>query len=89
LTSGMIASNDDLFRKLQGLVEGWCDRRCLRALRAILHGYPMTSMLTEGWGELLIALQNVRAFAREELTEDERSTVEECISAVDRAVHRR
>jgi len=85
----MIASNDELFRTLHGLIEGWCDRRCLRALRAILHGYPMPSLMTDSWGELLKALQDVRAFARDELTEAERRTIEECIRAVDQAVHRR
>ena len=83
-----IQSNDQLFRTLQGLVEGWCDRRCLRALRAILRAYPLTALLTDSWGELLIALKDVRAFAREELTETERSTVDECIMVVDRVVRR-
>jgi hypothetical protein len=79
---------EQLFQNIRGLVEAWCDRRCLRALRAILRGYPLTSPLTDGWGELLIALQDVRAFARDELTADERTAVEDCIRVVDRVVHR-
>jgi hypothetical protein len=75
-----------LFATLQALVEGWCDRRCFRALRAILRGYPLSSPLTDGWGDLLAALQDVRAFAQAELTDAERTTVEECIREVDRAV---
>src|SRR5713101_6555203 len=39
----MEQNTDHLFETLQNLVEGWCDRRCLRALRAILRGYPLTS----------------------------------------------
>jgi hypothetical protein len=74
---------------VQFLVTGWCDRRCLKALRAILAGYPLTSPLTDRWGDLLRALQDVRAFAREELTETERTTVEECIRAVERVLYRR
>lgn len=84
----MIEDNNQLFGSIQGLVEAWCDRRCLRALRNILPGYPLGSPLGEGWGELLIALQNVRAFARNELTADEQKTLEDCIRAVDAALHR-
>jgi hypothetical protein len=80
--------NAHLFDALRTLVEGWCDRRCLKALRAILHGYPLSSPLTDGWGELLIALQDVRAFADHELTDAERSAVDECIRAVERALYR-
>jgi hypothetical protein len=84
----MIENNEQLFASIQKLVEAWCDRHCLGALRRILPGYPLTSPLTDGWGDLLIALQNVRAFARNELTDDEQEVLEECIRAVDSAVHR-
>ena len=84
----MIENNEQLFASIQKLVEAWCDRHCLGALRRILPGYPLTSPLTDGWGELLIALQNVRAFARNELTADEQEVLEECIRAVDSVVHR-
>ncbi len=80
--------NAELFRTLDGLVAAWCDRRCLKALRAVLAGYPLTSPLTDGWGALLTALQDVRAFAGNELTDGERGSVDECIRAVDQAVHR-
>ena len=81
--------NAELFRTLDGLVAGWCDRRCLKALRAMLPGYPLTSPLTDGWGALLTALQDVRASAGKEMTDEERRTVDECIRVVDQAVHRR
>jgi hypothetical protein len=73
---------------VQALVAGWCDRRCLKALRAILAGYPLSSPLTDGWGDLLRALQDVRAFARDELTGAEHAAVDECIRAVERVVYR-
>jgi len=85
----MIENNEQLFASIQKLVEAWCDRHCLGALRRILPGYPLVSPLGDGWGELLIALQNVRAFARHELTADEQEMLEECIRAVDSAVHRK
>lgn len=64
---------------VQGLVESWCDRRCLRALRAILKGYPLVSPLSDGRGELRLALENVRAFAREEITSQELLAIDNVI----------
>jgi hypothetical protein len=84
----MIEDNKQLFGNIQGLVEAWCDRRCLLALRNILRGYPLVSPLGDGWGELLKSLQDVRAFARKELTAEEFKVLEDCIRAVDAAVHR-
>jgi hypothetical protein len=84
----MIEDNKKLFSSIQRLVEAWCDRRCLRALRYILHGYPLASPHGDGWGELLLALQGVRAFARDELAAEEQELLEDCIRAVDGAVHR-
>jgi hypothetical protein len=84
-----VKDNAELFGKLDGLVAAWCDRRCLKALGWILRGYPLTSPLGDGWGDLLVALQNVRAFAAQELTDAERRLLDECIGAVDRAVHHR
>jgi hypothetical protein len=80
--------NADLFNAIQTLVEGWCDRRCLTALSRILRGYPLTSPFTDGWGDLLVALQDVRAFAQNELTDADRTAVDECIRAVDSVVQR-
>jgi len=84
----MIEDNRQLFSNIQRLIEAWCDRRRLRALRNILRGYPLVSPLGDGWGELLIALQDVRALARDELTAEELKVLEDCIRAVDTAVHR-
>ena len=46
--------NVHLFKTILTLVEGWCDRRCLKALGWILRGYPLTSPLGDGWGDLLV-----------------------------------
>ena len=81
--------NAHLFKHHSDACRGWCDRRCLKALGWILRGYPVTSPLGDGWGDLLVALQNVRAFAQTELTDVDRAVVDECISAVDSAVHRK
>jgi len=84
----MIEDNKQLFSSIQGLIDTWCDRHCLGALRRILPGYPLNSVFMDGWGDLLIALQNVRAFARHEITAEEFKVLEECIRAVDAAIHR-
>ena len=83
----MIEDNRQLFSSIQRLVEAWCDCRCLRALRNVLRGYLLISLLGDDWGELLIALQDVRAFARDELTAEEYKVLKDCIRAVDSAVH--
>ena len=63
--------NAEISESIDSLVNAWCDRRCLVALRQILNGYPIASPLTDGWGELRLSLEKVRAFARHEVTEDE------------------
>jgi hypothetical protein len=84
----MIENNSQFFSTLKSLIEAWCDRRCLSALRRILVAYPMVSGLTDEWGELTIALENVRAFARDQITESELQKVEEAISFGCRVVGR-
>jgi len=71
------------------LVDGWCDRRCLRALRHALAGWPLANPLTDGWAGYLDAMKNVRAFAGEELTAAESASVDDLIRVAERAVYRR
>lgn len=75
---------DQLFSAIRALIDAWCDRRCLRALRAILRGYPLTTPLPDGWGELLLGLLDVRAFAGGELLPSERTMVDDCIGSIER-----
>jgi hypothetical protein len=70
------------------LIDSWCDRRCLNALREILAGWPIGSGLTDDWARLGESLKSVRALAREELEEGEIETVERLIADVDRLVFR-
>jgi hypothetical protein len=82
-------ANADVLRSITGLVDSWCDRRSLAALREILQGWPLTSGLTDDWGQLGDALRGVRALARAELTEDEAAEVDRMIALVDQIVTRR
>jgi len=78
--------NDAFFGALRTLIGKWCDRRCLNALHRILGAYLGFNGLTDGWGELRIALQNVRALARTELKTDELKKVDDLIRAADHAL---
>ena len=85
----MIQSNEELFANLRTLVEAWCDRRCFNALRRILPAYPMpANALTDNWAELAIALEEVRAFARTEITDSELQAINESISVIWKVVRR-
>lgn len=65
------------------LVDAWCERRCLRALREMLAGMPVASGLTDEWEQVREALVAVRAFAAYELMPDELATLERLIADVD------
>ena len=84
----VISSLEDFHRALAALVDSWCDRRCLSALRCILHGYPLTSGLTDDWANLLKAMGDVRALAHEDITEEESKALGQLIVFVQRIVYR-
>ncbi len=81
-------TNESILNAVGNLVEAWCDRRCYTALRHILNGYPIPSHLTDSCAGLLDALENVRAFAQEEITEDEKLRVNTLIAEVSKMVFR-
>lgn len=81
-------TNESVLESIRLLVETWCDRRSLIALRHVLCGYPLSSPLTDGWGDLLAALENVRAFAKEELTAEELTKLNDLIGLVSKAIYR-
>lgn len=89
LTPIGLTTNKQLFEMVQRLVEAWCDRRCLRALRHVLVGYPLPSPFTDGWGALYEALRHVRASDRDELTDAEAEMVDNLIVAVGERLYRR
>ena len=84
-----LKSNDEFFALLRSLIDEWCDRRCLKALHYILGPYLGFNGLTDAWGDLRVALQNVRALAKTELKTAELEEVDDLIRAVDRALARR
>jgi hypothetical protein len=76
----------DVLTEVSNLIDAWCDRRALLPLARLLPAWLANNRMTDGWGEVLDALRTVRADI--ELPENEASTVESAIIAVDRAAYR-
>jgi hypothetical protein len=83
------STRHDVLQRVDSLCNAWCERRCLRALRYLLQAWPLTSPLTDGWGGLGIALQNIRAFSRDEITPQELVELEQSIRDVDNIIQRK
>ncbi len=81
-------NSQDILKSINLLVETWCDRRSFSALRYILQGFPLSSGLTDDWANLLDGLENVRAFASDELTEEEKQNLSQLISSINQIVYR-
>ncbi len=79
---------EQVFKQVGELVDAWCERRCLNALRFVLQGWPLSNLLTDGWGDLLKALENVRAFAAKELTEQDAQKLADSIVKATKIVYR-
>ncbi len=73
---------------VDGLIDAWCERRCLSALGRILRTDWPANQLTDGWASLLGALKDVRGGARKEITPQEMELVEDLILAVERTMRR-
>ena len=82
-----IATSAEFFSTLRCLIDAWCGRRCLKALSRILPAFLGFNGLTDGWRDLYDALRNVRAFAKDELTESEMETVSSLIAAASRVIY--
>jgi hypothetical protein len=83
-----MVSRDELDELVDGLIDGWCERRNLCALRLVLQGYPLGSGLTDDWHRLRDALTFVRADCRDVLQPDESDRLERAIAMVDLALTR-
>lgn len=84
-----IETTQDLSDAMFRLVYAWCDRHALRALRAILGGWPSPLALSDDWYELRTAIRNVLAFARDELLPDEIELMADLIATIDKATDSR
>jgi hypothetical protein len=84
-----IATTANLRGVIDRLVDRWCERRNLTALRLILAAWPSPLKLTDDWAELRIALRNVLALARGNLSPEEIDEIEGSIVAIDIALRPR
>jgi hypothetical protein len=78
----------DVISAVAQLIDQWCERRALRALRCVLQAWPYNG-LTDGAALLMDSLEKVRAFAGDELTKEEGETLDDVVSALQRAVYQR
>ena len=86
---GEAMTSEQIVGHVSQLVEAWCDRRALRALRHVLPAWPLSSGLTDDWGQLLQALHDVQAFAKDDLTPEELQNASRLIAEVQHLIERR
>ena len=82
-------TNEEFFTVLRALIERWCDERRLDALAQILPTYLAFNGLTDGWGELSIALKAIRGLGYQAFSQTDWDTLNDLIHATDLALHRR
>ena len=78
---------DDIFPKIDALIDDWCARRALKPLRFILQSYPLANGLTDDFGMLLDSLKDIKGLCGTEITAAERNAVVELINRVEDIVH--
>jgi hypothetical protein len=61
----------NLFKTLDGLINGWCERRALRPLAYLLPAYPGIFVHADQQFQLLEALKNLKRLCRDHLTPEE------------------
>ena len=88
MMSERYGSNEEFFAALRSLIDGWCERRALPVLAAILPSFVSFNGMTDGWGELLFALKDVIAFHSDRLTPTEQDTVTDLRRVVERVLRR-
>jgi hypothetical protein len=78
----------DLVETMDRLIDGWCAKRNLEALRLVLPAYPLVNGLTDEWAELNTALRQVRISCREQLDPEEMDVLVAVIHEVQKALDR-
>ena len=84
-----MSNTNEIFPKIDKLIDDWCERRALKLLRVILRSYPLCSGLTDEWGALLDSLKDIKGLCGSELTNDEKKVLVELVNAVEDIVYRR
>jgi len=80
---------DDILSDLWNLADGWCERRAINPLRYLLAAYPPSMGTSDEWNKLYDALRDIRALCRDQLTDDEKKTLNRVIVAIQKALERK
>jgi hypothetical protein len=73
----------NLFKTLDGLIDGWCGRRALRPLACLLSAYPGVFVHTDQQFQLLEALKNLNRLCLDHLTLEELQLVTQALNFLD------
>ena len=79
----------NLFKTLDGLINGWCERRALRPLAYLLPDYPGVFAHTDQQFQLLEALKNLKRLCRDHLTPEELRLITQAHNFLDQRLRTR
>ena len=79
----------DLFKTLDGLINGWCERRALRPLAYLLPACSGVLVHTDQQFQLLEALKNLNRLCLDHLTSEESRLVTQALSFLDKRIRTR
>jgi hypothetical protein len=79
----------NIFKTLDGLIDGWCERRALRPLACLLPAYPGVFVHTHQQFQLLEALKNLNRLCRDHLTLEELRLVTQTLNFLDERLRTR
>jgi len=73
----------NLFKTLDSLIDGWCERRALRPLAYLLSAYPGVFVHADQQFQLLEALKNLNRLSLDHLTLEELQLVTQALNFLD------
>jgi hypothetical protein len=79
----------NIFKTLDGLINGWCERRALRPLAYLLPAYPGVFPHTDQQFQLLEALKNLKRLCRDHLTPEELGLITQAHNFLDQRLRTR
>jgi hypothetical protein len=79
----------NLSKTLDGLINGWCERRALRPLAYLLPAYPGVFVHTDQQFQLLEALKNLKRLCLDHLTPQELRLVTQAYDFLDERLRTR
>lgn len=81
--------NHDLTQRLKMLTEQWCERRALKPLCHFLPAYFSLNGLTDGYSAFAEGIRDTLAFAKDEITEEEKTELRSLLADAEAAIYRK